>query len=176
MKPTLLLISDLWGRKKSDWIEYYTQQLSDHFSVQYVDCCELGQIDTSVYTQEHLHQQFVQGGIDKAVERFNDSENEAAHLLAFSVGGTIAWKACLQGLSAASLTCVSATRLRHETIAPSLDIQLYFAQEDAFQPKKEWYDQLSITSPILITGEHDIYRSAKAAEVISKDLIQKILN
>lgn len=174
MKPLLLLLSDLWGSKKADWVKHYTVLLSDHFSIQYIDCCELGQIDTSVYTQEHLHQQFVQGGIDKAVVQLNDSKNTASHILAFSVGGTIAWKACLQGLDAASLTCVSATRLRHETKAPNLGVQLYFAKEDAFQPNNEWYRQLSIPSPIELLGEHDIYRSTEAAEIISKDLIKKV--
>ncbi|MEL6944602.1 MAG: hypothetical protein AAFO82_18230 [Bacteroidota bacterium] len=59
MKPKLLLLSDLWGREKGDWIKDYLEILQPYFDCQYYDCCELGTVDKHPYEQEHLHHQFV---------------------------------------------------------------------------------------------------------------------
>ena len=68
MNPKLVILSDLWGEKKSDWTKQYIKLLSDSFEVFYYDSCQLAEIDTTDYTEENLHKQFVDGGIDKAVE------------------------------------------------------------------------------------------------------------
>lgn len=65
MKERIIIISDLWGRKKSEWLINYTQILETEFDIMFYDSCELGQIDVAIYTQENLHKQFIGGGIEK---------------------------------------------------------------------------------------------------------------
>lgn len=38
----LILLSDLWGKEKPNWILQYTIVLEKYFDVKYYDCCELG--------------------------------------------------------------------------------------------------------------------------------------
>ena len=66
-KQRLLILSDLWGKEKSDWITYYTSILVNHFELEYYDSCDLGTINKSDYSEENLHNQFINGGIEKAV-------------------------------------------------------------------------------------------------------------
>ena len=47
MKSRLLILSDLWGNKRSDWVGFYLKLLEAEFDVCYYDCCELGDVDTS---------------------------------------------------------------------------------------------------------------------------------
>ncbi|MBG6132629.1 hypothetical protein IWQ47_003854 [Aquimarina sp. EL_43] len=81
MKPKLIILSDLWGKKKSDWVAYYIKELQDHFVLQYYDCCELGALDTSTYTEENLHKQFTNRGIDRAVQNLLTLEKGKIHIL-----------------------------------------------------------------------------------------------
>ena len=73
-KPRLLLLSDLWGKEQSEWIILYTEILEQHFELKYYDCCELGNVDKTIYSEENLHQQFVNGGIEIAVEKLSQEE------------------------------------------------------------------------------------------------------
>ena len=106
-RQRIILLSDLWGKEKSDWIAYYTAVLEKYFDVKYYDCCDLGNIDKSDYSEENLHHQFVDGGIARAVESLLQKEKEFIHVLGFSIGGYIAWKACLSGLKTQSLFAIS---------------------------------------------------------------------
>ena len=83
-KPVLILLSDLWGKEKSGWIENYSRILKDHLEVRYYDSCELGEVDKSVYKEGSPHKRFIDGGIDKAVENLIKREQGNAGILAFS--------------------------------------------------------------------------------------------
>ncbi|MEN0049065.1 MAG: alpha/beta hydrolase [Bacteroidota bacterium] len=157
MKPRLLLLSDLWGREKADWTTTYLKELSPYFECQYYDCCELGGIDKSVYEQEQLHQQFVHGGIEQAVENLLDLEQEKVCILAFSVGGTIAWKAALKGLPIQQLWAISATRLRYETERPDIPIHLIYGAKDDYRPSLDWFDKMKVDYEIVAAQGHNLY-------------------
>ena len=53
-------------------------------------------------------------GIEIAVQTLLNKEKGEIKILAFSVGGTIAWKAALKGLKVSDLVAVSSNRLRYE--------------------------------------------------------------
>lgn len=166
-KQRLLILSDLWGIKKSDWLSYYTDILHKKFEIQYYDCCILGELDTSTYTEEGLHQQFVSSGIELAVQNLIDKETETVHILAFSIGGTIAWQSMLKGLKVASLHAVSATRLRYETNKPNGGIKLYFGENDTYAPNTKWLDKMNSIVVIKNKKGHDLYTEPKFARELS---------
>ncbi|MEO8237445.1 MAG: alpha/beta hydrolase [Flavobacterium sp.] len=114
-KPRLLILSDLFGGKNPEWVNYYVEKLKSKFEIQYYDVLELGDIDTIDSGEVNIHNQFLNGGIDKAVEVLLHQEKEKVTILGFSIGGTIAWKAALKGLKVSHLIAVSSTRLRFET-------------------------------------------------------------
>jgi len=51
----LIILSDLWGSLKSDWLPHYTEILEKHFEIEYYDCRELGEIDLKECTEEKIH-------------------------------------------------------------------------------------------------------------------------
>jgi pimeloyl-ACP methyl ester carboxylesterase len=157
MKPRLIILSDLWGKEKSDWVSAYVELLKDKFEIQYYDCCELGAIDKTNYTEESLHSQFISGGIETAIECFLITEKDQIDVLAFSIGGTIAWKAALKGLNVRSLFAVSATRLRYEDEIPNGAIKLYYGENDSNKPSENWFEKYAIDFEIIKNKEHSFY-------------------
>lgn len=166
MKRRLLMLSDLWGKEKSGWLRHYAEALSNSFEIQYYDCCELGTVDKSDYREEALHQQFVNGGIEKAVNRLTALEKGPVHVLAFSIGGTIAWQFALKTDKVKSLYAVSSTRLRNEITKPEADIKLYYGENDPFKPSKEWFDQLQVAHEIINGKGHMVYAEPEFAKVL----------
>lgn len=166
MKPRLLLLSDLWGQQRSTWLSLYTDLLETSFDLQYYDCCVLAGLDMRDYTQEALHRQFVEGGIDRAVDVLLKKEIAPLQILAFSVGGTIAWKANLKGLPVQKLYAISATRLRYETKRPNSNICLYFGAEDLYRPDQTWLENMNLTYQIITQKGHSIYKEPAIAKMI----------
>jgi dienelactone hydrolase len=162
----------LWGKEKSSWVSDYVELLKDKFEIQYYDCCELGGIDKTEYTEENLHGQFVNGGIEKAVENLLKAEKNQINILAFSVGGTIAWKAALKGLNANSFLAVSSTRLRYETKVPDCKVRLYFGERDSSKPSKDWFEKHSIDFEIIKSKEHDFYTEKDCTTSICKSFLK----
>lgn len=172
MKKRLLILSDLWGRDKAAWLIHYTQRLKADFELVYYDCCELGAIDKTNYSQENLHQRFVNGGIERAVKALTETEAETEQIsiLAFSIGGTIAWKFGLETGRIDSLVCVSSTRLRHETKRPKGNISLYFGNNDPYKPSAAWLEQMNVRAEILKGKEHQLYQEAEFAAQLAKQI------
>lgn len=169
MKKQLLILSDLWGAKKATYLSKYITLLQSKFDVEFIDCCQIGQVDTSIYTQENLHQQFINGGINLAVKNLLKNYSQEADILAFSIGGTIAWKANLQGLKIRNFYAVSATRLRYETEKPNSQIRLFYGELDSYRPKEKWFKNFEITDYCIFENEgHGIYQKS--------DIIQQICN
>jgi dienelactone hydrolase len=172
MKPRLIILSDLWGKEKSGWVSAYIELLKDKFEIQYYDCCELGIIDKINYTEENLHSQFVNGGIEKAVQHLLKAEKNQINVLAFSIGGTIAWKAALQGLNIRSLFAVSSTRLRYEDEIPNGAIKLYYGENDSNVPNENWFQKHSIDFKIIKKKEHGFYTEKDFATSICKEVLK----
>lgn len=159
MKKRLIILSDLWGKSSSNWESLYINKLNIDFDLQYYDCCELGNIDKTVYLENNLHQQFINHGIDIAVKKLLALEKEEVSVLAFSIGGTIAWKAALEGLCVNKLIALSATRLRYENKKPNCNIQLIYGSNDSFRPTEKWFKNRCISPQILTNKTHDFYQS-----------------
>lgn len=176
MKPRLIILSDLWGQKKAQWVVHYQEQLQAFFDIKYYDCCQLGAIDTSIYTEKNLHQQFVHGGIEKAGNRLATLKKETVTILAFSIGGAIAWNAILKGLKATHLYAVSATRLRHQTSPLEHNVQLYFGATDPYLPTQKWLDSIPNNYKIIPHQGHMIYRMPKFVATLCNDLQTNIKN
>jgi pimeloyl-ACP methyl ester carboxylesterase len=172
MKPRLIILSDLWGKEKSDWVSGYVELLNDKFEIQYYDCCDLGEIDKTNYTEENLHSQFVNGGIEKAVESLLKAEKNQIDVLAFSIGGTIAWKATLKGLNVRNLLAVSSTRLRYENEIPNGAIKLYYGENDSNTPSNNWFEKHSIDFEIIKNKEHSFYAEKDFATSICKEILK----
>lgn len=170
MKKRLLVLSDLWGSEKGQWLDNYTQKLKADFEIVQYDSCELGGIDKSDFKEEALHKQFVNGGVERALVKLMELENAPLDVLAFSIGGTIAWKFALKNELVASLTCVSSTRLRYETNKPSGDIHLYFGEKDAHKPKIEWFEKMNVAYEIDKDQGHEMYREPMFAQKVSEKL------
>lgn len=106
MKPRLLILSDLFGGKDPEWVKIYTDLLKSKFEIQYYDVVELANIDSDNFIESEIHNQFLNGGIDKAVQNLLQLETEKVIILGFSIGGTIAWNASLKGLNVTHLFAV----------------------------------------------------------------------
>ena len=159
MKQKLLILSDLWGAKKASYLPKYITLLQSKFDVEFLDCCQLGEIDTTNYTQENLHQQFINGGINLAIENLLKNYPQEVDILAFSIGGTIAWKANLAGLKIKNLYAISATRLRYETERPNSQISLVYGGLDTYRPNENWFVDLEITDYGIFENEgHNLYQ------------------
>lgn len=176
MKKRLTILSDLWGREKSEWLINYTRILKNDFDIAYYDSCELGEVDKAVYTEEKLHKQFVDGGIERAVEKLLEQEKDPINILAFSIGGTIAWNFGIVSNKIDSLICVSSTRLRNEVIKPNGKISLYFGENDEYKPPREWFDQMKLNPVILKGKSHQIYIEPEFAKEICKQIIESTKN
>lgn len=171
MKPVLLILSDLWGKEKSEWTQFYTSHLSSIYTIKYYDSCELASVDKSIDREEKLHTQFVNGGIEKAVDSLVAQGHKHVDVLAFSVGGVIAWKAALSGLNINALFAVSSTRLRKETEKPNCHIQLFYGEDDPSKPEQTWYEQLELEEFIFPNSPHEMYRDKEVAKKICQEIL-----
>lgn len=173
-KQRLILISDLWGKEKSEWVSFYTSILSQYFEVVYYDSCDLGNIDKYDYTEENLHQQFVKGGINNAVDNFMLTEKKPTNILGFSVGGYIAWKASLAVLSIENLYLISSTRIRNEKQKPNANIELIFGENDPYKPTANWFENFGIKQRLYLNETHELYKNKNVAKDICKLIINQL--
>lgn len=172
MKPRLIILSDLWGIQKSDWIYQYQNLLKESFEMIIYDSRSLGDVNTLISKEKEIHQQFINYGIETAVKKLVDTEKEPIHILAFSVGGTIAWKAGLKGLKIDSLYAISSTRLRYEEEKPKCKINLYFGGKDNSRPHTNWFRQLNIQEKIIDTKDHQLYTENHFINKMCREILQ----
>lgn len=144
MKPRLLILSDMWGLVRCAWIKHYVELLSPAFSIQLYDSCVLGNVAAAGTDEAVLHAAFIHGGIDAAADTLLKLESGKVDVLAFSVGGTIAWEAALKGMHIGHLYAVSSTRLRLQAAKPHCTIRLYFGTDDPNRPQAFWLDKLKL--------------------------------
>ncbi len=172
MKQKIIILSDLWGKGKSDWVNNYVELLRPTFDVVLYDSCVLGEIDLTNYSKKSIHEQFVHGGVDIAVANLLEKEKGEITVLAFSIGGTVAWKAGLKGLKIVNFFAVSSTRLRYEEVKPNCAIHLYFGALDNYHPALDWFKKLSITEFTILKNEwHNLYTSSEFISFLSNKII-----
>lgn len=172
MKSRLVILSDLWGYTNNEWMTAYTYALQDEYSISYYDCRELAGIDLELKEESVIHSAFVNGGIERAVENLCSLEKGDFTVLAFSIGGTIAWKAALAGLNVKTIYALSSTRLRYEAEKPPCKIMLAYGENDENKPNQSWFDQHEITPLILEGMDHEMYMSGDVTKLFYKQIIQ----
>ena len=175
MKKKLLILTDLWGLRKASFLNRYLDEFEAYFEIRVIDSLELACIDKRVYTKESLHRQFINGGIERAAERLFLSLEEPVHILAFSIGGAIAWKAAMRSTYVERLTCVSSTRLRLETERPTCQISLIFGSNESFGPSIDWFETMETNRIEVIGGEHDFYRYNRERAVIKEQVLYSVI-
>lgn len=163
MKPRLVILSDMWGLEHCAWIKHYVEVLDPVFSVQVHDSCVLGEVAAADADEEAIHSAFIHGGIDTAANKLLSLETGKVDILAFSMGGSVAWEAGLKGMEIGRLYAVSSTRLRLQTEKPDCRTQLFYGSEDPFQPNASWFEQLRLDPPLMERGGHDFYTGLASA-------------
>ena len=98
-------------------------------------------------------------------------EKKEVSVLAFSVGGTIAWRAALSGLPVDQLFAISATRLRYEAEKPNCELRLWYGALDPYQPNAEWYEKMQLSAYQWPAQGHDIYKDAKVIQAVCQQLL-----
>ncbi len=170
MKKEIIILSDQWGKARSDWKEYFQRQLSINHSIQFYDSCDLAGIDASNLDEESIHRKFIEYGIENAVNKLIQYEKKPKIYIGCSVGGLIAWKAGIRGLKIQKLIAISSTRLRLETEKPNCPIQLYFGEFDNYRPKYEWLEKMNCNYEVILGKNHNIYENKKEISKILKGI------
>lgn len=152
-----------------EWLPLFEERLSDYFTLSALDCQELAQVITSEQ-EEIVHSQFVNGGIERAVNKLLEQGKSYDVIMGISVGGIIGWKALLAGLKASRFYGVSATRLRYEQQAPACPIRLIYGEADSYKPTKNWMENYASDTVILPRYGHGLYRDPMAVEMICRML------
>lgn len=171
MKKEIIIVSDLWGAGQSTWLNNFQHTLLGKYKIKFYDACKLGQIDTSNYEEDKLHEQFVAFGIDKAIANLIRIEKEPKTYIACSIGGVITWKAALEGLPVEKMIAISSTRLRMETKSPSCDFQLHYGKDDSNRPSEQWLNTFAKDRYQLMDGDHQIYTEKNLVVEILKELL-----
>lgn len=166
MNERLIILSDLWGSKESVCYDEYAALLQQSFDICFYNCRELGSVDRSQNDEAYWHQQFINGGIKRAVQKLIELEPKPVKILAFSIGGTVAWKYGLATNNIVSLYALSATRLRKEIKQPIGDIHLYYGANDAYIPDQSWFDSKKLSYFTIPNADHDMYRKSVYQKIV----------
>ncbi len=170
MKKEIIIISDLWGAKKSDWVSLLSNLLSPYYDITFYDSCMLDEVNINPYEERHIHGQFVKYGIKKACENLLIKETRPKIYIGCSVGGVIAWKAALLGLPIEKLITISSSRLRKEKKKPSCPIRMYFGVTDPYIPNMEWINSIGKDHVQILSGDHNIYKESNTITQIVDEL------
>ena len=170
-KKRLLILSDLWGLKNAGWLSNYITPLQQFYEVLLYDSRQLASLNITDESENSIHQNFVNGGIDKAVESLLQTETKTVRILAFSVGGTIAWKYALASGNVDRLVCVSSTRLRHEKLRPAGEVTLCYGQADPFKPTDQWFNAMKLESFLMDGMGHELYKDEGVAGLVANQFI-----
>lgn len=170
-KQHLIVLSDIQGKTDDDWIQNYTEELEAYFDIQYLDSCELAEIDINGKSTEEIHTEFVNVGIDKAANNLKEVKAKNTSILAFSIGGTIAWKAVLNEMSVVRIIAISSTRLRKEFRKPNCHLDLFYGANDLNRPMDEWFEAMEIAPEIVFGKDHEMYKEKSIAQKVIRELI-----
>lgn len=164
-----LILSDIWGFEKTEWHYRYIDLLKNHYSIELLDSQVLAGINATDLSEDELHNQFVKNGINIATEKLLTYAQSHA-ILAFSIGGYIAWKAIQKGFDTAQLLAVSSTRLRKENSKLDCKTTLFYGENDKYKPSDDWFDGMNLKQQLIKDEGHEFYKKSIYAELICKDL------
>ncbi|BDD06533.1 hypothetical protein [Aureibacter tunicatorum] len=170
--PRLIFISDIRGKQENmSWMNEYTKPFESKYDIRVYCAQELAGIDKSISDKGLIHKQFIEGGIEKAVAKLIELESEQINIIAFSIGGTIAWKACLKSLNVENMILISSTRLRYETKPIKGNCTLLYGQLDAHKPDSDWLESMNLGYEIIDNAIHEMYREEKLAEKVCDNFL-----
>lgn len=176
MKPSIVILSDLWGYTDQSWIYSYASMLKKHYKIQLFDCRKKAKIPSNIIDEKEIHEHMKAYGIQNCVHELVINQQCIDTILAFSIGGTIAWKAILEGFQTKKLYAISSTRLRYEKYIPNVKISLFYGESDLYKPTSDWFMSKNI-SPIIINKEtHTLYQKQDCIKHISNHIIKNNLN
>lgn len=169
MKQRLIILSDMFGFESFDFLNFYLDVLSDQFDIQVYDSLSLAKIPNDLEEKE-LHRAYVNGGIERAVSHLLTLEASVNTVIAFSIGGAIAWKAALKGLKISKLIAVSSTRLRHEQEKPLCSVSLIYGENDMYRPDPAWIRNMNVNPLIIPDMGHELYKEKACVNHIISSL------
>ncbi|PCI31957.1 MAG: hypothetical protein COB60_10240 [Flavobacteriaceae bacterium] len=172
-KKHLLIISDLWGFQNSDWLQAYLEQLSPYFEISIFDCYLHSEISPSLTSETEIHSYFIKKGMGICSEKLTKIITKQPCILAFSIGGTIAWKTVLKNNQFKTFFAVSATRLRLENKRPTGNISLFYGAEDNSRPTEAWFEQNNIPYTLFKEKKHNFYMKQDSSTSICSSLINE---
>ncbi len=169
--PRLLVLSDLWGKDDKQWLSHYYDFLSPHFDWKYYESPQLAELKAPNLSQEDRHSFFLKQGIPTAVSNLLQVEPKPVYVLAFSIGGTIAWESAFRGKQVLGLYAISATRLRYKTENPAFPTKLLYGAEDKYRPDHEWFQHKNIEWQILAGKAHEVYKQVDFIDQYKEDIL-----
>lgn len=173
MIKELTVLSDIWGAKDTQWFDHIRSIVSDKVPIEFCDSSELGKVEVRGHSEQEIHQQFLEFGIDNAVNELllREQRTKISRIyIGCSIGGLIAWKAALKGLKVDCLITISSTRLRYETQKPACKVVNYFGLSDIYRPQADWLNKQDNLTTKLLTGGHEIYKNHSTLNKIFDDL------
>ena len=175
MTEKLVVLSDMWGAKKGLWIASYFGYLQQYYDIVFYDSQQLGGVDVPLNTEENVHQAFLDGGIDTAVAQLLRKETQAAHYLAFGIGGSIGYRAALAGLPMKSLMAISAVDIQAEGQRPNVPLKLIFGAQDAKRPSAQWTAEVGVQLELAPHFGHGLYTDEKIISDICLELLESVI-
>lgn len=171
-RESLLMLSDLHGLSMETYMAVYLQRLEPYYEVEVIDTPELAGVPTYGRAESQIHTDILATGADSAVEKLL-ARQSVTGILAFSMGGWVAWKAMLQGLKVDRLVAVSATRLRYEENWPEQgSIHLVYGGDDPYRPKQYWPKAKNITVEVLLGEPHTLYKNEALADRLTRPFLE----
>ncbi len=175
MAERLVILSDMWGSKRGLWITSYLGYLQQYFDIVFYDCQQLANVDVTINTAEFIHNEFENGGVEIAAKHLLRRETISSHYLAFGIGGTIAYKAALQGLPAKSLYAISSSGIISEKKYLSCPVKMIFGQYDENRPSNEWTEKMGLKMEVVSSFGHELYTDEKIIKKICQELLGKVI-
>ncbi len=170
MKKEIILVSDLWGKRKADWLTNFERILLPSYDIKFYDACTLADIDNTIQDEKTRHNLFIHHGIQKATQKLLTLESSEKIYIGCSIGGVILWKAGLLGLRIEQLITISSTRLRKETTKPKCPIQMYFGALDTNNPNLAWFKRMKSPYKIIEAHIHDLYKD----EIVVAEILNNL--
>lgn len=176
MSKRLVILSDIWGCKKGLWITSYLGYLQSYFDITFYDCRELGYVDMKVNSADELHNAFLDGGMENAVQNLLKKEQEPAHYLTFCAGSTIGWKAALKGLPIQSLYAISPFGLQASLDKPDIPVNLLYGEYQNITSSEKRSSEEGLVLETIPKFGHELYTDEKIIQKVCLNLLESNFN
>ncbi|MBT8264683.1 MAG: hypothetical protein KJN75_05060 [Muriicola sp.] len=175
MAERLVILSDMWGTKNGLWITSYLGYLQQHFDIVFYDIQQLSNIDSYTLASDNKFKEFIDKGLDTAVEHLLKKESIPSHYLTFCSGGSIAWHAGLKGLPIKSLFAIAPKGLETVSGKLSCPTNLVFGEHHNGIPSKDWIEQMDSNSEVIPNFGEDLYSDEVIIQKVSLYLLESLI-